>query len=190
MSTTSLLVLALAGILLVTFPSLCGAHAAYHPLEQKCHPSGTLESPATGHTCDECCKPGHVYPTYRCSPPVSKHTKAIMTLNDFSEGGDGGDPSECDGKYHRNSELVVALSTGWYANGKRCGKNIRIHAKGKSVLAKVVDECDTLHGCDKPHAFQPPCPHNDVDASHAVWDALGITDPDELGDYPITWSDA
>ncbi|CAL5020710.1 unnamed protein product [Urochloa decumbens] len=190
MSTTSLLVLAVAGLLLVTFPSLCSGRAAHdHHQGEKCKPSGTLESPARGHTCDECCKPGHIYPTYQCSPPVSSHTKAIMTLNDFSEGGDGGDPSECDGKYHHNSERIVALSTGWYAKGKRCGKNIRIHAKGRSVLAKVVDECDTLHGCDKPHAFQPPCPHNDVDASQAVWDALGITG-DDVGDFPITWSDA
>ncbi|CAO2039809.1 unnamed protein product [Urochloa humidicola] len=113
MSTSSLLALALAGLLLVTFPST-RAH--------KCQPNGTLESPATGHTCDECCKPGHLYPTYRCSPPVSKHTKAVMTLNDFSKGGDGGAPSECDGKYHNNTERVVALSTGWYANGKRSGR--------------------------------------------------------------------
>ncbi|CAL5020709.1 unnamed protein product [Urochloa decumbens] len=181
MSTTSILVLALAGLLLVAFSSTA--------LADTCQPSGTLESPATGHTCDECCKPGHVYPTYQCSPPVSRHTKAVMTLNDFSKGGDGGAPSECDGKYHNNTERVVALSTGWYNKGKRCGEYIRINAKGRSVLAKVVDECDTLHGCDKPHAFQPPCPHNDVDASQAVWDALGIFG-DEVGDFPITWSDA
>nr|XP_034594161.1 uncharacterized protein LOC117855869 [Setaria viridis] len=187
MSTTSLLVLALAGLLLVTFPSLCGGSAA-HRLE-KCHPSGTLQGPRTGHTCGECCKAGHFYPTYRCSPPVTRHTKAIMTLNDFDEGGDGGDKSECDGKYHKNTERVVALSTGWYHRGKRCHKHIQIHAKGRSVLAKVVDECDTLHGCDKPHAYQPPCRPNIVDASKAVWDALGITG-EEVGEYPITWSDA
>jgi hypothetical protein len=112
-----------------------------------------------------------------------------MTLNNFEEGGDGGNPSECDNKYHLNMEHVVALSTGWYANGRRCGRQIRISAKGRSVLAKVVDECDSLHGCDKPHAFQPPCPPNIVDASQGVWDALGITG-DEVGDFPITWSDA
>jgi hypothetical protein len=43
-----------------------------------------------------------------------------MTLNDFEEGGEGGDPLECDGKFHKNSEPVMALSMGWYANGKRC----------------------------------------------------------------------
>jgi hypothetical protein len=112
-----------------------------------------------------------------------------MTLNDFAEGGDGGGPSECDGKYHNNTEQVVALSTGWYDKGKRCHKHIRIHAKGKSVLAKVVDECDSLHGCDPKHAYQPPCRPNIVDASQAVWHALDITG-DEVGEYPITWSDA
>ena len=78
------------------------------------------------------------HPTYVCSPPVTG-IKAVMTLNDFEEGGDGGDPSECDGRFHRNSERVVALSTGWYAKGRRCGKNIRMNAKGRSVLVEVVD---------------------------------------------------
>jgi len=190
-STASLLVLALAGLLLVTFPGLCAGTAAAHhrPNGNQCHPSGSLEGPSTGHICGECCKPGHLYPKYQCSPPVTKNTRAVMTLNNFEEGGDGGDPSECDGKYHYNTERVVALSTGWYNHGRRCGKNIRISAKGRSVLAKVVDECDSLHGCDKPHAFQPPCEPNIVDASQAVWDALDITG-DEVGDYPITWTDA
>jgi hypothetical protein len=110
-----------------------------------------------------------------------------MTLNNFTEGGEGGDPSECDGKFHRNSERVVALSTGWYAEGKRCGDSIRIRAKGRSVLAKVVDECDSLHGCDREHGYQPPCRPNIVDASQAVWDALRVTG-DDVGEYPIAWS--
>ena len=113
-STASLLVLALAGLLLVTFPGLCAGTAAAHhrPNGNQCHPSGSLEGPSTGHICGECCKPGHLYPKYQCSPPVTKNTRAVMTLNNFEEGGDGGDPSECDGKYHYNTERVVALSTG------------------------------------------------------------------------------
>ena len=137
-STASLLVLALAGILLVTFPSLCAGTIPAHHRFAKCRPSGSLEGPSTGHICGECCKPGHVYPKYQCSPPVTRNTRAVMTLNNFEEGGDGGGPSECDNKYHLNTEHVVALSTGWYAKGKRCGKNIRISAKGRSVLAKVA----------------------------------------------------
>ncbi|GJM87881.1 hypothetical protein PR202_ga03879 [Eleusine coracana subsp. coracana] len=148
-----------------------------------CQPSGALR-PSKSHSCEDSCKAGRSYPTYTCSPPTtsggSGATKAIMTLNDFDA---GGEPSECDGKFHRNTERVVALSTGWYDGGSRCGKNVRIRANGKSVLAKVVDECDMLHG------FQPPCRPNVVDTSQAVWDKLGITG-DDVGEYDITWSDA
>ncbi|OAY72951.1 putative ripening-related protein 2 [Ananas comosus] len=111
-----------------------------------------------------------------------------MTLNSFARGGDGGGPSECDGKYHPDHEMVVALSTGWFDRSSRCLKSIRIAAaNGRSVLAKVVDECDSAHGCDEEHDFQPPCPNNIVDASPAVWKALGI--PEEVGEHCITWSD-
>lgn len=60
------------------------------------------------------------YAQYKCSPPVTTATPATLTQNDFSEGGDGGGASECDGKFHSNSELIVALSTGWYNGGSRC----------------------------------------------------------------------
>jgi hypothetical protein len=186
--------LALAGLVLVAFPSLCrgGDPAQRRELaDDACQPVGTLR-PTQNHSCEDCCEAGHSYKTYRCSPPVVSGsggggTKAIMTLNNFTEGGEGGDPSECDGKFHRNSERVVALSTGWYAEGKRCGDSIRIRAKGRSVLAKVVDECDSLHGCDREHGYQPPCRPNIVDASQAVWDALRVTG-DDVGEYPIAWS--
>lgn len=111
-----------------------------------------------------------------------------MTINSFAEGGDGGGPSECDNSYHGDDEMVVALSTGWYNGGSRCLKNIRINADGKSVLAKVVDECDSVNGCDADHDFQPPCANNIVDASPAVWKALDIP-KSQVGDYGITWSD-
>ncbi|XP_027343763.1 kiwellin-like [Abrus precatorius] len=133
------------------------------------------------------CK-GKSYPQYTCSPPVSSSTQAILTLNDFSEGGDGGGPSECDEQYHDNSERVVALSTGWYNKGSRCSKMIRITAakNGRSVTAKVVDECDSVNGCDKEHAGQPPCRNNIVDGSQAVWDALGLNS--DVGEERVTWS--
>ncbi|KAJ4725077.1 Kiwellin [Melia azedarach] len=141
----------------------------------KCQPSGRL-------TCGQ-----NSYPTYTCSPPVTSSTKAKLTNNDFSEGGDGGAPSECDGKYHDNSELVVALSTGWYNGGSRCGKMIKITANnGRSVRAKVVDECDSMRGCDKEHAGQPPCNNNIVDGSDAVWNALGLDK--DIGIVDVTWS--
>ncbi|KAJ6984148.1 kiwellin-like [Populus alba] len=97
-------------------------------------------------------------------------TKASLTLNDFSEGGEGGAPSECDENFHERTERVVALSTGRNAGGSRCGKMMKIRARnGRSVLAKAVDECDSKNGCDSEHAGLPPWRNNIVDGSDAVW---------------------
>jgi hypothetical protein len=49
-----------------------------------------------------------------------------------------------------------------------------------------VDECDSVNGCDKEHAFQPPCRNNIVDGSSAVWDALELNQNDGVVD--VTWS--
>ncbi|KAB1226470.1 Kiwellin [Morella rubra] len=145
------------------------------PTRGSCKSSGTLK-----------CK-GKSYPQYKCSPPVTSSTRAHLTLNDFSEGGDGGGGSECDDQYRSNSERIVALSTGWFNQGSRCLKMIRITAKkGKSVTAKVVDECDSVNGCDAEHAGQPPCKNNIVDGSSAVWDALGLDK--NQGVANVTWS--
>ncbi|XP_072969977.1 kiwellin-1-like [Typha angustifolia] len=133
-----------------------------------CNPSGYLQGkPGSCNTENgsECCAAGKSYPQYRCSPDVTSSTRATLTLNSFEPGGDGGGQSECDGKYHSNKERVVALSTGWYNGGSRCLKNIRINGNGKSVLAKVVDECASVNGCDKEQNFGPPCRNNIVDAS-------------------------
>lgn len=137
----------------------------------------------------ECCVEGKFYPVFKCSPPVGGRTKATLTINSFQKGGDGGGPSECDGKFHSDKTPVVALSTGWYSNGKRCKHFITIHGNGKSVRAMVVDECDSTMGCDADHDFQPPCPNNIVDASKAVWEALGVPKNDR-GEMEIFWSDA
>ena len=52
---------------------------------------------------------------------------------------------------------------------------IRITASnGRSVTAKVVDECDSVNGCDSKHAGQPPCNNNIVDRLSSIWDALGL----------------
>ncbi|TVU30268.1 hypothetical protein EJB05_21878, partial [Eragrostis curvula] len=107
-------------------------------------------------------------------------TPAVMTVNGFEKGEDGGGPSECDGQYHSDKLHLVALSTRWYANGHRCHKKIRITSvkNGRSVEATVVDECDSRHGCKD----------NIVDTSQAVWDALGLDS--NIGEVPVTWSDA
>ncbi|XP_002979938.2 putative ripening-related protein 1 [Selaginella moellendorffii] len=176
-------------LLLVVLSSLVASSAArFSEIQDICQPSGKLHAPG-GHSCDECCKEGESYPRYECSPQVTGKTKAILTVNDFEEGGDGGAPSECDNQYHDNSEPVVALSTGWYAKGSRCGKFVRISANGRTVRAKVVDECDSMNGCDKDHAFEPPCLNNIVDASPVVWKKLGVSqDDDDYGYMKITWA--
>ncbi|PRQ30223.1 putative rlpA-like protein, double-psi beta-barrel [Rosa chinensis] len=152
-----------------------GGGSSPSPSPNNCRPFGTLV-----------CK-GKSYPKYSCSPPVTSSTKALLTLNDFSEGGDGGGPSECDEQYHPNSERVVALSTGWFDNKSRCGKLIRIQASnGKTTTARVVDECDSRNGCDKEHAGQPTCENNIVDGSASVWNALGLDQ--DVGKVSVTWS--
>ncbi|KAK1609582.1 hypothetical protein QYE76_033255 [Lolium multiflorum] len=155
-----------------------------------CRASGYLPGKA-GH-CEQsndpdCCEDGKRYPQYHCSPPVTASTKAVLTLNSFEKGKDGGGPSECDNAYHSDEEMVVALSTGWFENMGRCGHRIKITANGKSVYAKVVDECDSVYGCDDEHNYEPPCANNIVDASPAVWNALGLDQ--NVGMEDITWSD-
>ncbi|KAJ1255540.1 hypothetical protein BS78_K188600 [Paspalum vaginatum] len=117
----------------------------------------------------------------RHSPPVSAHTPAVMTVNGFERGESGGGAAACDGSFHSDGEKVVALSSGWLRlDGKRrCNKMIRITSRGgRSVVAKVVDECDSSRGCDD----------NIVDSSAAVWKALGLNT--DAGRVQVTWSDA
>ena len=159
--------------------------------------SGTLtgKDPPAGQCNTEndskCCEEGMSYDTYNCSPPVSSSTPAILTLNSFQEHGDGGGKSKCDNQYHSNDTPVVALSTGWFNNKERCPNSITINGNGKSVQARVVDECDSTMGCDADHSYQPPCANNTVDASKAVWVALGVPEEsDDWGKLEITWSDA
>ncbi|XVF33352.1 hypothetical protein REPUB_Repub17cG0161200 [Reevesia pubescens] len=156
-----------------------------------CKPSGKIRGKKPPpNKCDSyCCKVGKLYDTYKCSPEVSDRTKATLTLNGFGAGEDGGGQCECDGKYHKDTELIVALSTGWFNKKKRCSNYINIYGNGKSVKAKVVDECDSKMGCDADHSYQPPCDNNIVDASNAVWDALGVYG-DDRGEMEIYWSDA
>lgn len=52
-------------------------------------------------------------------------------------------------------------------------------------MAKVVDECDSVNGCDSEHAGQPPCNNNIVDGSSSVWDALSLNQ--DLGVVGVTW---
>lgn len=186
-STIARALLAFAAILplaLATFP--------HRALLQSCQPSGSIAGKSGSCNPDNdsvCCVDGQRYTTFACSPPVTGSTRATLTLNSFAENGDGGGASSCTGTFFDDDVKVVALSTGWFNKGRRCQNNIVIRASnGRSVTAMVVDECDSLHGCDKDHNFEPPCASNIVDGSPAVWKALGLNTND--GEVPITWSDA
>jgi hypothetical protein len=51
----------------------------------------------------------------------------------------------------------------------------------------LLGGCDSVHGCDKAHNFEPPCANNIVDGSPAVWKVLGLNK--NIGEFKITWSD-
>ncbi|KAJ1295040.1 hypothetical protein BS78_01G193200 [Paspalum vaginatum] len=185
----------LALIVAAALPLALAAAFPHRALLQSCQPNGSIRGKSG--TCNPdndsvCCEDGQRYTTFACSPPVasgSEGTRATLTLNSFADGGDGGGASSCTGTFFDDDVKVVALSTGWFGGGSRCKKSIVIRAKnGRSVRAMVVDECDSLHGCDKEHNFEPPCANNIVDGSLAVWDALRLNTDD--GEVPITWSDA
>lgn len=166
------------------------------PPSGTCQASGYITAPNISPSeCNtendsECCQSGKKYAKYYCSPPVTSATKATLTLNGFGDGEDGGGASACPPyTYYKDTDAVVALSTGWYNNESRCGKTIQIKGNGKTTTAKVVDECDSRAGCDSEHAYQPPCQNNIVDASAAVWKALGVTESNpNYGYMSVTWS--
>ena len=127
-----------------------------------------------------------MYKTYECSPSISSHPKAYLTLNIFQKHGDGGGLSKC--------ESIILMTLQWLhfsldgSNKRyRCLNNITISANGRSVVAMVVDECDFTMGCDEDHDYQLPCQNNIVDASKVVWKALGVHH-DQWGGLEITWS--
>ena len=94
----------------------------------------------------------------------------------------------CYGAFYSDREAVVALSTGWYNNGSLCGQTITIRGNRRVTTALVVDQCDSVRGCDHMHAGQPPCRHNVVDASPAVWAAVGVLPEDiRYGELSVSW---
>ncbi|XP_061998314.1 putative ripening-related protein 2 [Rosa rugosa] len=177
-------------ILVILLLAICFVSEA-----QKCRPSGMIRGKKSpSGQCNQeqdpdCCRPGKMYPTYTCSPAVSGNTHAYLTLNSFEAGGDGRLPSECDNKYHNDSTPIVALSTGWYKNGGRCHNNIKITANDRSVVAMVVDECNSTRGCDADHDYLPPCANNIIVASKAVWEGLHVS-KENWGGLDVTWNDA
>lgn len=149
---------------------------------QSCKPNGKLagKNPLPGRLNDsDRCKNSKFSVTSKGSPLVVSNTNSIMTINSFEKDGDCVQPSECDGKFHSDDSLIVALSTKWYNHGQRCFKLINIYYNDKSVQATVVDECDSNNGCRD----------DIVDASRAVWEALQVP-KSEFGETAVTWSDA
>ncbi|KAL6883562.1 hypothetical protein ACP4OV_010976 [Aristida adscensionis] len=158
-----------------------------------CHISGFIHG--KGRNCNKenglenCCIAGKRYPQFRCSPPVSAKTSAGLRFSIFDNGEDRQGIALCDRRAHGNSELVVTMSSGWLRLGgtNRCNKKIRVTANGRSVLAKVVDECDSVNGCDEEHDFEPPCRNNVINGSPGIWKALRLNE--SLGELEVTWSD-
>jgi hypothetical protein len=114
----------------------------------------------------------------------------VFTIFDNGEGGADIRITSCDQRSHLNKERLVILSSGWLRldGTNRCNKKIRIRAKnGRSVRAKVVDECDSVNGCDEEHGFGPPCRNNVLNASPGVWKALRLNGT--IGEVKVTWSD-
>ncbi|XP_048141413.1 kiwellin-1-like [Rhodamnia argentea] len=93
---------------------------------------------------------------------------------------------KCSPTVRRRTKWRYRLA--WFNNEKRCGKEITIHGNGRSLKVKVADECSSTMGCDTAHDFRPPCPNYIVDASRAVWNALGIPEGD-WGWMEIFWSE-
>jgi len=160
----------LAALLILLHVSTC-AVGRHHAKPDPCEGGGDDSVAGTLHKHK---RPGH------CPSPGGGGTPGTMTVNGFEKGQDGGGPAACDGKYHSDGDMIVALSTRWYAGGRRCHKLIRITSRhnGRTVEARVVDECDSRHGCKD----------NIVDTSQAVWNALGLDS--NIGEVPVTWSDA
>lgn len=153
---------------------------------QNCRTTGYFRatSPPPGQCTSNCCVQNTVYFTFQCSPSVTSQTQGVLTLRSFQNS-----QSKCDTASQSDDSLVVALSTGWYNGGTRCRKAITISGNGRTVKAKVVDECDSTKGCDAGEGYHPPCGYNIVAASQAVWKALEVPQ-NQWGQLNITWADA
>ncbi|CAD5175975.1 unnamed protein product [Musa acuminata subsp. malaccensis] len=100
----------------------------------------------------------------------------------------GGLGFQCTPKHVERSHPTPAYLSSF--SSSRCNKNIKkINANGRTVLAKVTDECDSVNGCDAENSFEPPCRNDVVTASAAVRKALAIPEA-QIGYYDVAWSDA
>ena len=90
-----------------------------------CKPGTPLQgmNPPSKDACNtdtgaECCTSSRRYTTYDCSPAISSRTPAILTLNDFTQGGDGGGPSSSASKCEWKHEWK------WYIRWKKVKETV------------------------------------------------------------------
>lgn len=76
------------------------------------------------------------------------------------------------GKKLQNNDLILALPSGAYANGKNCGKKIQVTYKGKSITGTVQDLC-------------PGCAGDQVDLSEGWFKKYAPTSVGIL--QPLDW---
>uniref|UniRef100_A0A0E0K2T3 Wall-associated receptor kinase galacturonan-binding domain-containing protein n=1 Tax=Oryza punctata TaxID=4537 RepID=A0A0E0K2T3_ORYPU len=190
-----LLALAIAGLVLVSLPSLShcddnddivGPRRGRELAADECTPSGTVElKPNRNPKCQGCCKRNQTYPTYDCSPPTStsRTTKAVMTLHDF-------DPLAPRGNVDTNGGFP-----GGALHGVVFQPAITL-SKGYPDLCQQQDrnrpgECDSQDGCNVGTYYLPPCGPNIIAASPAVWEILGLgaTGNETYRKHNVTLSD-
>ncbi|KAL0945410.1 hypothetical protein HGRIS_000902 [Hohenbuehelia grisea] len=77
----------------------------------------------------------------------------------------------CGGR-NKDSDRIVALSPRQFKNRQNCRKHIKVHYRGKTVDATVVDLC-------------PGCAGDSIDLSPAAFKALAPLDD---GRIKVTWN--
>ncbi|GAA5828136.1 hypothetical protein JCM11251_002607 [Rhodosporidiobolus azoricus] len=104
--------------------------------------------------CTWACKSGYTKKGNSCNKkvatksPSKSSSSSAVSFASSSYSGKGtyfyqnGNPGAC-GVWNKDSTYLVALQSSMYSGGKHCGKNVRISANGKTITAKVQDECPT-----------------------------------------------
>ncbi|KAJ1255544.1 hypothetical protein BS78_K189000 [Paspalum vaginatum] len=120
--------------------------------------------------------------SHHCTPAAGRGTPAVITIRVQArrERRRAGDVRRALPQQRRADRGIVHGLTEWYAGARRCHRNIRITSAchGRSVEARVVDECDSRRCCR----------HSIVDSSPAVWRALGLDT--DVGEVHVTWANA
>ncbi|BGP12448.1 hypothetical protein JCM10213v2_000365 [Rhodosporidiobolus nylandii] len=76
------------------------------------------------------------------------------------------------GTVHSDSDYIIALQTSMYSGGSNCGRTVSINGNGKTITAKVADECPTCVSSGS------------IDLSEAAFKSLAGLD---AGVVSVTW---